>query len=120
MTFADPWPRGALDQRSISRLATIGQAREADGSPTTQRKADMSADRQDINALVFEYLARGGRVLKLPGAIPATRDEVLRYLKAQKVNVATARRNLVNDPDALIKLANVHRCRQGQPPFQRA
>jgi len=79
----------------------------------------MSVDRQNIEALVFEYLARGGRVLKVPGAIPATREEVLRYLKAQKVNLAAARRKLMNDPDALIKLANVHRRSQGQPPFQR-
>jgi len=80
----------------------------------------MRADRQQIEALVFEYLARGGRIIKVPGAIQATRDEVLRYLKAQKVNITGARKKLVNDSDALINLANVHRQRQGQPPFQRA
>jgi len=123
-----------VDQRSIAQLATIGQAQAASigiaqkqtfwtargrRKPDDQRMAYMSVDRQNIEALVFEYLARGGRVLKVPGAIPATREEVLRYLKAQKVNLAAARRKLMNDPDALIKLANVHRRSQGQPPFQR-
>jgi hypothetical protein len=80
----------------------------------------MRADRQNIQTLVSEYLARGGRILKLPDAIPATRDEVLRYLEAQKVNVTAVRATLVNDRDALLKIANAHRRNQGQPPFQRA
>jgi hypothetical protein len=80
----------------------------------------MRADRQKLEALVSEYLGRGGRVLKVPAAIPATREEVLRYLEAQKVHVAAARRALVNDPDALFKLANWHRQSQRKPPFQRA
>ena len=47
----------------------------------------MNKDRQSLDALVSIYLADGGRVLKIPTAISATRDEILEYLKSQQVNV---------------------------------
>lgn len=90
----------------------------------------MSADRQSVDAMVCEYLAAGGRIRKLPGAISATRDEVLRYLKAQKVYISPARRknaktetkyshgvDTISSND-LVQLANVHRRKQRLLPFE--
>jgi hypothetical protein len=90
----------------------------------------MSEHRESIDALVCEYLAGGGRIRKIPGAISATPDEVLRYLKAQKVDITVARAKhanaetkylhgveVINSKD-LVQLANVHRRKQRLPPFE--
>ena len=90
----------------------------------------MSKDRQSLDALVSIYLADGGRVLKIPTAISATRDEILEYLKSQQVNVislpkknATAEAKhrqgvKILNSGALVRLANVYRRTQGLPPFE--
>jgi hypothetical protein len=89
----------------------------------------MNAD-QNIDELVSEYLAGGGRIRKIPDAISATPGEVLRYLKARKVDVARARPKNANtetkyrhdgeiiNSTALVQLANEHRRQQQLPPFQ--
>ena len=89
----------------------------------------MSTDHQSLDALVLTYLAGGGRVLKLPAAMSATRDEVLQYLKSQQVNVISVpKKNAtteakhrhgvkVLDSEGLVRLANVYRRKQGLPPF---
>jgi hypothetical protein len=89
----------------------------------------MSIDRQSLDALVCTYLAGGGRVLKIPAAISATRDEVLEYLQSQQTNnISMSKKNATTEAkhrqgvktlnsDALIRLANAYRRKQGLPPF---
>jgi len=90
----------------------------------------MSKDRQSVDALVSTYLAGGGRVLKIPAAISATSDEVLEYLKSQQVNVISMRKKnaateakhrqgvKILNSEALVRLANQHRRKQGLAPFE--
>ena len=87
----------------------------------------MSTDRQSLDALVFAYLAGGGRVLKIPPAISATREEVLEYLNSQQANIMSMskknetkhRQGMKNlNSGGLVRLANVYRRKQGLPPFE--
>jgi hypothetical protein len=90
----------------------------------------MSADNQRLHAMVSAYLAAGGRIRKMPEAVPATPIDVLRYLKRYKVKVEPTRAKNANVEskylhegetitlDALVQLANGYRREQDLPPFE--
>ena len=89
----------------------------------------MRADRQVLDALVANYLARGGRVRTIPEDMPLTPLDLMRYLETWGVVVEPRLRNakgkikyrhkgqLLDWPD-LVRLANKYRRRQRLPPFQ--
>ena len=90
----------------------------------------MSAVNQRLHAMVSAYLAAGGRIRKMPEAIPATPIEVLRYLRRHRVKVEPARSKNANVEtkyvhdgtvitlDALVQLANAYRREQRLAPFE--
>ena len=90
----------------------------------------MRIDRQNLDALVSTYLAKGGRVLKIDPAISATREEVLEYLNSQQAKIISmSKKNAITqakhrqgvkdlNSGALVRLANVYRLKQGLPPFE--
>jgi hypothetical protein len=90
----------------------------------------MSTDRQSLGTLVSAYLAGGGRVLKIPPAISATREEVVEYLNSQQAKIISmSKKNAITqakhrqgvkdlNSGALVRLANVYRLNQGLPPFE--
>jgi len=90
----------------------------------------MSANNQRLHAMVSAYLAAGGRIRKMPEAIPATPMEVLRYLRRHRVKAEPARAKNANVEakyvhdgalitlDALVQLANGYRREQRLAPFE--
>ena len=89
----------------------------------------MGENGQDIDALVAEYLAGGGRIRSIPDAKPATPGEVLAYLEERNIavevvmpkNARGATKYRYNSQlltwDELVQLANGRRGKQHLPPF---
>jgi len=89
----------------------------------------MTVDNPRLDAMVSAYLAGGGRIRKIPDAIPAAPIDVLRYLKRRKVNIEPTRAKNANVESkylhdgeiitlqALVKLANDYRRKQRLAPF---
>ena len=89
-------------------------------------------DRQRTDALVSQYLESGGRIRRLPEAVPATAAEVLEYLQTRDVKVEAAPANNAGDTakfrhegrllpwGEVVQLANEHRREQDLPPFASA
>ena len=85
--------------------------------------------RENHSDLISQFLARGGRIQKVPDAVPISRRGLIEYLRQQKLSVrplATdyprVRRYLCAGEHAnlqrLLSIANRLRSEQGLPPFQ--
>jgi hypothetical protein len=98
--------------------------------PETRRLG--MVDRQRTDALVSEYLESGGRIRRLPEAVPATPAEVLEYLLTRDVKVEAVPANNASDTakfrhegrlltwSEILQLANERRREQQLPPFASA
>ena len=87
-------------------------------------------DREGLDVLVCEYLSRGGEVLKVPAAVPATPAGVLEYLSTVGLKVDRVVRSSSNNSvkyrhngelltwPELVQLANGYRREQQLPPFE--
>jgi hypothetical protein len=83
-----------------------------------------------LEAMVAAFVARGGRIHKVPEAVPTTADDVLQYLQGRNVKVEPApakpgevERRYFYDGDIidlrnLIDRANALRRRQRLPAFE--
>jgi hypothetical protein len=85
--------------------------------------------RQQHEVLVADFLARGGKITKLPPARPTVASDVLRYLQDRKVDVHPVTdeggaetkyvyKGGVISLKTLVAIANRHRSRRRLPPFQ--
>jgi hypothetical protein len=84
-------------------------------------------NRQAANVLIDGFLSRGGRIQRLPEALPTTAGEVVQYLRSQKVNVGFEPDKIsdgkftcdgdVIDLQGLVQIANRLRRRQRRPVF---
>ena len=86
----------------------------------------MSMNRQDAEVLIDGFLSRGGSIQKIPEAIATTTDEVVQYLKSQRVDVDlkpgsdgkfTCDGDVVN-VQGLLQIANRLRRKQRRPQFE--
>ena len=85
--------------------------------------------RESHNGLISQFLARGGRIYKVPDAVPISRAGLIEYLRQQKIAVRRGpmdhlrvRRYFCDgertDLQGLVSIANRLRSEQGLPPFQ--
>ena len=86
--------------------------------------------RQQTAAMVADYLARGGRIRRLPPPKPTVAADVLQYLQERNVDVqpvptpggesSYVYKGQVINLKTLVAIANRHRSRRHLPPFQLA
>ena len=84
--------------------------------------------RQQTEAMVAEYLARGGRIHRAPAAKPPVAADVLEYLQGRNIDVLPlpneggdqnyVYKGQVINLKTLVAIANRHRSRRHLPPFQ--
>jgi hypothetical protein len=84
--------------------------------------------RQQTAAMVAEYLARGGKIRRLPPPKPPVAADVLAYLQGRNIDVqplpgdggdpSYVYKGQVINLKTLIAIANRHRSRRRLPPFQ--
>jgi hypothetical protein len=89
-----------------------------------------SSDVTGPDALVSRYLSAGGLIRKIPEAVPVMLGDVLKYLEARRIEVEVVRskvsgaapkywyRGETLSQQALVQLANVHRCEDRLAPFE--
>ena len=114
------------DQTEKKRTLVAENCPERD----SKKSARNSFAPQTIETLVAAFVARGGRIDKIPEAVPTTANDVLQYLHSHNVKVepAPAKPGEADgryfydgdmiDLHSLIERANSHRRRQRLPPFQ--
>ena len=85
--------------------------------------------RQQTEAMVADFLARGGTIQRLPAPTPTVADDVVQYLQEGNIDVQPVpdptgavtnyvyKGQLINEK-TLITIANRHRSRRRLPPFQ--
>jgi hypothetical protein len=84
--------------------------------------------RQQTAAMVAEYLARGGRIRRMPAPKPPVAADVLEYLQGRNIDVqplpndggeqSYVYKGQVINLKTLVAIANRHRSRRHLPPFQ--
>jgi hypothetical protein len=85
--------------------------------------------RPQHEALIADYLARGGTIRRIPPPTPTVAADVLQYLQDRNVDVQTVQgradmdstyvyKGQVIDLKTLVAIANRHRSRRHLPPFQ--
>lgn len=84
--------------------------------------------RQQTAAMVADYLARGGRIQRVPPPKPPVAADVLEYLQGRNIDVQPmpseggeanyVYKGQVINLKTLIAIANRHRSRRRLPPFQ--
>ena len=83
-------------------------------------------NRHDTSIMVAGFFSRGGSVQKIPEASPTTADEVVEYLKSQRLEIAPDKSGdgkYTCNGDAislrgLIQIANRRRRKQRRPLFE--
>jgi len=84
--------------------------------------------REQTEAMVAEYLARGGRIQRVSAAKPPVAAHVLEYLQGRNIDVqplpneggdqSYVYKGQVINLKTLLAIANRHRSRRHLPPFQ--